>query len=120
MNAKQALIDALGAGGLPVLLQGSVAPDEEYPPLFWTFWLHDAPEPSHYDNAPASCEWCFWAYCYGNDPAAVAREADEGRARLKNAGFALAGRPVDAPSDVKSHTGLMLDARILENYGESE
>ena len=116
LSAKGLLIGALEAGGAPAFLQGSLDPDEEYPGLFWTFWLYDAPETAHYDNAATACEWSFWAYCYGTDPAEVAAETESGARRLKEAGFVLVGRAVDAPSDVKTHTGTMMDARLMDGY----
>ncbi|MEG2933976.1 MAG: hypothetical protein RR842_10385 [Gordonibacter sp.] len=115
---KQKLIEVLERFGDPVTLQGSLNPGEEYPPAFWTFWVYDAPESSHYDNAPASCIWGFWIYYYSVNPEEVQHVPLEAKRKLKEAGFIVPGKPVDAASDHKTHTGAMLTVQFLERYKE--
>jgi hypothetical protein len=45
------LIETLEAFGYPVILQGSLLPDEPYPDHFFTFWNNDSFGNSYYDNA---------------------------------------------------------------------
>lgn len=109
---------AIGRLGHPVRLQGSIDPDEGMPDGFFTFWCFEAPEASHYDNAPASCDWGFWVYHYGADPERVAMAMDDASGALREAGFVVRGRPADARSDMKGYTGLMIEVRYLETYGK--
>ncbi len=116
---KGRLMEVLQTFGHPVMLQGSLAPDGAYPDAFWTFWAYDAPE-SHYDNSPCACRWGFWVYFYGIDPDEVESKPLEAKRALEKAGFSVAGKPVDAASDRKTHTGAMLDVRIIERYESEE
>ena len=113
---KEKLIDILKTFGFPVFLQGSLNPDEDYPASFFTFWVFDAPESAHYDNNPNACDWGFWIYFYSNNPQLVESVPLQAKAALKAAGFVFDGKPIDANSDVETHTGCMLTAYFKEMY----
>lgn len=113
---KDKLIAVLEAFGYPVMLQGSLNPEQDYPDSFFTFWVFEANENTHYDNNPVSCDWGFWVYFYSNDPETVFRVSNEAKKALKSAGFVTQGKPIDANSDRETHTGTMLTVYIKEVY----
>lgn len=113
---KQTLIDVLAAFNFPVFLQGSLNPEDSYPDSFFTFWVFEAPETSHYDNIAISCDWGFWVYFYSNDPELVETISLAAKRELQAVGFVFEGKPIDANSDVATHTGCMLTCYIKEVY----
>lgn len=117
---RKKLVDLLETFKYPVFLQGSLLDTEDYPSSFFTFWNFQGDESKHYDNTPQSCEWGFWVYFYSNDPLLVESELTKAKKLLKNNGFVAKGKPVDAASDVKTHTGKVLTIYYLENYREVE
>ena len=112
---KEELITILEATGYPASLQGSMGEDEEYPESFWTFWNFDTPE-VYYDNSPINAMWGFWIFFYSSNPALVESEAGAAIARLRAAGWTVAGRGEDAASDQPSHTGRRLTIYKRETY----
>ena len=113
---KQRLIDILSILGYPVFLQGSLNPNENYPDSFFTYWVFQAPETSHYDNQPSGCDWGFWIYFYSNDPKLVMDEPLRAKMLLRADGFVFEGKAIDANSDVETHTGSMLTCYYKEVY----
>lgn len=113
---KNKFIEILESLGYPVYLQGSINENEEYPESFFTYWVFQADENSHYDNGPVSCDWGFWLYFYSAKPALVESVPLEAKSKLQAAGFAFAGKPVDAESDEPTHTGCMMTCYIKEVY----
>ena len=113
---KEKLITLLSSFGYPVSLQGTLNPKKNYPDSFFTYWVFQAPENSHYDNNPVSCDWGFWIYFYSNDPKLVESIPLKAKILLKQNGFVFEGKPVDANSDYDTHTGVMLISFIKEIY----
>lgn len=113
---KQKLIDLLSDFGFPVFLQGSLNPDEAYPESFFTFWVFEAPESAHYNNNPNSCDWGFWIYFYSSDPKLVETVPLQAKASLRTNGFVFEGKPVDAETDVETHTGVQMTCYFKEVY----
>lgn len=116
---KKKLIDTLKSFGFPVYLQGSLNPDEKYPDSFFTFWVFDAPESAHYNNSANSCDWGFWIYFYSNDPELVETIPLKAKAALVALGFVFEGKPIDANSDIETHTGSMLTCYYKEVYNNA-
>ena len=113
---KEKLITLLLSFGYPVFLQGTLNPKENYPDSFFTYWVFEAPENSHYDNNPVSCDWGFWIYFYSNDPKLVESIPLSAKDLLSQNGFVFTGKPVDANSGCNTHTGVMLISFIKEIY----
>lgn len=113
---KQKLIEILSQFGFPVFLQGSLNPKEPYPDSFFTFWVFDAPETAHYNNAANACDWGFWVYFYSNDPEKVETVTLVAKATLRANGFVFEGKPVDVKSDVETHTGCQMTCYYKEVY----
>ena len=112
---KQALISVLETFGYPVLLQGTLNPDNAYPESFITFWTNSTSDNSHFDNEVKTVDWQFSVNFYSSDPTLVNTKPDEIRAALKAAGFIPNGKGQDIPSDEPTHTGWTMDFTIIEN-----
>lgn len=117
---KGLLVQTLEDLGYPVFLQGSLNSADDYPESFFTFWVFQADEESHYNNMPASCSWGFWIYFYSTDPLLVQNVPLLAKKNLKEEGFVFEGKPIDADTDVNTHTGCMLTCYILEKYKEDD
>lgn len=111
---KDELINILETFKYPVRLQGSIAPEQQYPESFFTFWNNDTNDGNHYDNEPVSCIWDFTVYFYSVDPTLVNTVMEEAVKRLKAAGWIISGKGYDAPSDETSHTGRAVDIVYIE------
>ena len=109
---REELIKILEATGYPASMQGTIG---EYPESFYTFWNFETPE-TFYDNSPVNAIWGFWIYFFSTDPALVASETSAVIARLRAAGWTVAGKGEDALSDEPTHTGRRLTIYKREDY----
>ena len=109
---REDLIKILEATGYPASMQGTIG---EYPESFYTFWNYETPE-TYYDNTPVNAIWGFWIYFFSTDPALVESETSAVIARLRAAGWTVAGRGEDALSDEPTHTGRRLTIYKKESY----
>lgn len=112
---KKKLISALETFGYPVMLQGSLNPDEAYPDTFITFWCNSTDDATHFDNDVRSYEWSFSVILYSNNPTLVNTKPSEILAVLKSAGFIPQGRGNDIPSDEPTHTGWAMNVIAIEH-----
>lgn len=106
---KKKLIEVLETFGVPVFLQGSMNPEEEFPESFLTFWTDSTEDGSHYDNDVHSYDWNFTVILYSNSPAIVNTKPDEIRTAMKAAGFIPQGKGQDIASGIETHTGWAMD-----------
>lgn len=111
---EDTLIEILESFGYPVLRQGSIASDEDYPEHFFTFWNNDAPDHSHYDNEEYGTEWDFDVNFYSTDPEKTYSVLAEARTRLKQNNWTIPGHGYDVASDENTHTGRGLRAFYLQ------
>ena len=114
------LIQLLESFKLPVIRQGSLAPEEAYPDTFFTFWNNDTYDGSHYDNKPIDYIWNFTINFYSNNPALVNTVLLQARVLLKQNGWIVGGKGADIPSDEATHTGRSIDALFIEFTGGNE
>lgn len=108
------LIQILEALGYPVIRQGSLSPDEEYPDSFFTFWNNDSPDHAHYDNAEYGTEWDFDVNFYSTDPEKTYKVLADARIKLKQNKWIVPGKGYDVASDEVTHTGRGMRAFYLE------
>lgn len=108
------LIRTLEALGYPVIRQGSLAPEQEYPPTFLTFWNTEEAELSAYDNDTVLTTNDFSVYVYSNDPAKTYSVLAQARARLRAAGWIIETRGYDVASDEVTHTGRGFDVTYIQ------
>lgn len=108
------LIEILETFGYPVVRQGSLGPDEEYPDSFFTFWNNDSPDHAHYDNAEYGTEWDFDINFYSTDPEKTYQVLADARIKLKQNKWIIPGKGYDVASDEVTHTGRGMRAFYLE------
>lgn len=111
---KNKLIAVLTKYGFPVMLQGTLNPEEAYPETFITFWTDSTDDGAHLDNITTSYDWAFSVILYSSNPVIVNTLPDDMRADLKAAGFIPQGKGFDIPSDNPTHTGWALDVIATE------
>lgn len=108
------LIEILEKFGYPVVRQGSLGPDEEYPDSFFTFWNNDSPDHAHYDNAEYGTEWDFDVNFYSIDPEKTYQVLADARIKLKQNKWIIPGKGYDVASDEVTHTGRGMRVFYLE------
>lgn len=109
------LIELLEGFGLPVIRQGSLAPEEEYPDTFFTFWNNNEAGQSYYDNDIAMVVYDFAVNVYSTDPDRVYNLLKQARQTLKANNWIIARRGYDIQSDEITHTGRGMEVLFLSN-----
>ena len=104
---RKKIISLLESFGYPVHLQGSLLSIDDYPDSFFTFWNFQNNGDLFYNNETCASDFGYWVYFYSNDPALIEEKISEVKKLLKKNSFIVKG-PIDARSDIKSHTGKML------------
>ena len=99
------LISTLEALGFPVMLQGSLLPDEPYPNSFFTFWNDSADGDSYFDNNENAIIWSYSLNFYSCDPVKVNSELMRAKEILKAHKWVVNGAGYDVMSDEPTHTG---------------
>ena len=77
------LIEILETFGLPVMLQGSMSPNETYPDHFFTFWNDSADGTSFYSDTEGAILWAYSVNFYSIDPFLVNTRLLEAKKKLK-------------------------------------
>lgn len=116
MDVKQLLIDTLAAKyeDWPIILQGSMSKEDEYPDSFFTFWNNQTDDDAFYDNNETRTIWNFDLNFYSNDPALVNGVMLEVKPLLKAVGFIPNGSGYDVLSDEPTHTGRGMNLLFIE------
>lgn len=107
------LISTLATFGYPVILQGSLLPNEPYPDNFFTFWNNGSSDGTHYDNAAASIIYEYEVNFYSNNPANVYDVLRDAITSLRAAGFIISGDGYSVASDEPTHDGRGVDVSYL-------
>lgn len=108
------LITLLESFGFPVLLQGTLSPDEAYPDHFFTYWERPSHDGSHYDNDAVSCVYEYDINFYSNNPDYPYKYIRDAKKLLKENKFILSGNGYSVQSDEVTHTGRGIEATYLE------
>ena len=112
------LIEVLEGFNYPVILQGSLLPDDPYPDHFFTFWNNDSFGIAYYDNVEASTVFSYDVNFYSIDPEKVYTQLREAVTALKAAGFIVSGDGYSVGSDEPSYDGRGLNVLYRrENNG---
>lgn len=109
------LIEVLQPLGYPVRLQGSLLPNESYPPHFFTFWNDAADGSGFYSNTESATVWQFSLNFYSVDPQKVNTMLLEAKKLLKAAGWVVTGKGYTVASDEPTHTGRGITILYREN-----
>ena len=107
------LISTLETFGYPVMLQGSLLPNEPYPDNFFTFWNNDSSDGTHYDNTAALVLYSYEVNFYSNNPANVYDVLRAAITSLRAAGFVISGDGYSVASDEPTHDGRGVDVEYL-------
>lgn len=110
------LIDVLSTFGYPVILQGSMLPDEPYPDHFFTFWNNDSYS-NYYDNTASHTIYDYDVNFYSIDPEAVYSKLREAKLKLKEAGFIVVGDGYAVGSDEPTHDGRGINVMGIKQGG---
>lgn len=99
------LIELLESFGYPVMLQGSLGTDTNYPSAFFTFWQNDSFDGSHYDDDARSEIFNYDVNFYAANPSLVYSKLKEAKKLLKENDFIISGSGYTVSSDEPTHTG---------------
>lgn len=110
---EDTLINLLETFNVPVIRQGSLAPDQAYPDTFFTFWNNDESEHSAYDNETANVDYDFDVNVYSTNPDTAYRLLSQARKLLKENGWIIATRGYDVASDEITHIGRGMEVLYL-------
>lgn len=99
------LIETLESFGFPIVLQGSLLPDEPYPNHFFTFWNNESYGNSYYDDSEQSTVFSYDVNFYSTNPEWVYTKLREAMVALKQAGFIVSGDGYSVMSDEPTHDG---------------
>lgn len=111
---EDSLITLLETFKYPVMRQGSLAKNQEYPATFITFWNNDESAQSFYDNKTASVVYDYSINVYSTSPNTTYSLLDSIRLALLQAGWIITDRGYDVASDEITHTGRGLEAEFLQ------
>ncbi len=109
------LIEILEDFGYPVLQQGSMLPEEDYPAHFFTFWNDDSDGDSFFDNNENATVWTYSINFYSSDPELVVSKLKEVISSLRENEFIVSGKGHSVASDEKTHTGRGTTVQYREN-----
>lgn len=110
---EDTLINLLGTFNVPVIRQGSLAPDQAYPDTFFTFWNNDESEHSAYDNETANVDYDFDVNVYSTNPDTAYSLIKQSMELLKQNGWIIATRGYDVSSDEITHVGRGMEILYL-------
>lgn len=102
---KDRLIELLETFGYPVLQQGSMSDEEEYPMTFITYWNNETPQGMFYDNRSHKTDWDFDVNIYTCDVLKLDDKLNEIIDLLQANGFVVDSNGYDVMSDEKTHVG---------------
>lgn len=114
------LIELLETFGYPVILQGSLLPDEPYPDSFFTFWNNFSEGENYYDNDEKSTVYNYDVNFYSTNPELIYTKLREVKRLLKENGFIVSGDGHSVVSDEPTHDGRGLDVLYLKYYSQEE
>ena len=111
---EDSLIEILSTFGYPVIRQGSLATNEDYPDNFFTFWNNTSYDHHHYDNRAANNIEDYDVNFYSNDPQKLYDTHRAAIDLLKTNGWIISGNGYDVASDVETHTGRGVNALFMK------
>ncbi|MCI8486677.1 MAG: hypothetical protein HFJ20_06360 [Clostridia bacterium] len=111
---KELLIEILEIFGFPVIQQGSLGVDEQYPESFFTFWNNETYGDAFYDNKEHESIWNFDLNFYSSNPDLVNIKLNEAVKLLKHHDFIVSGEGYDVGSDEPTHTGRGINIKKIK------
>lgn len=115
VDVKLLLINTLSAEfPYPVIQQGSLSTEDEYPSSFFTFFNNSALDDAFFDNTETETIWDFDLNFYSVDPVLVNTILLQAKQKLKAVGFIPDGSGHDVISDEHTHTGRGMNLLYIE------
>lgn len=111
---KDLLIKTLEPLGYPIIQQGSLGPNDNYPESFFTFWNNETFGDEFYDNNEHQTVWNFDLNFYSSETSLVNTKLLEAKELLKAQGFIVSGKGYDVASDEITHTGRGINVLKIE------
>nr|DAJ67991.1 MAG TPA: hypothetical protein [Caudoviricetes sp.] len=111
---EELLIKTIKEMGYPIIKQGSLSEDENYPETFFTFWNNTSDDGSHYDNESNTYIWDFDLNVYSSDPEKINKLLLDAKEKLIKKEFIVNGKGHDLISDEPTHTGRGINVQIIE------
>ena len=102
--------------GYPVYLQGSMSSDDTYPDNFFTYWINESNDESHYDNNGNAIVWDYDLNFYSNNPLTVHSMMLNIKKLLKQNNFTVSGAGYSVMSDETTHTGRGINVLYRQNF----
>lgn len=110
---EDTLINLLESFKYPVMRQGSLAPDQDYPQTFITFWNNDETGEAFYDNDTASVSYSYDVNVYSTDVNLAYSLLANARELLKQNNWIITTRAYDLISDEITHVGRGMQVEFL-------
>lgn len=114
MKMEDILIALLETFKYPVIRQGSLGDDEEYPDTFFTFWNSSEDGDSAYDNETVKIIHDYNVNVYSTDPETTYSLLKQARDLLKVNGWIPTQMGYDIASDEITHTGRGMNVTYLQ------
>ena len=111
---EDALIALLENFKYPVIRQGSLGDDEEYPDTFFTFWNNSEDGDSFYDNETVKIIHDFDVNVYSTDADTTYTLLRQARDLLKTNGWIPVQMGYDIASDEITHTGRGMNVTYIQ------
>lgn len=111
---EDALIALLETFKYPVMRQGSLDAEAEYPETFFTFWNNNEEGEQFYDNDVFKIVHDFDVNVYSSNPETTYSLLKDARDLLKQNGWILVRMGYDMASDEITHTGRGMNVLFLE------
>lgn len=111
------LVEILEKLQFDVILQGTLDSTADYPDSFFSYWNLETPRESFYDNRHSRITWVYQIVAYSNDRATLLDMTTKAIETLEENGFIIDGESTDIASDLKSHTGKIIEATYIEVKG---
>ena len=101
-----------------VILQGTIDPNEGYPENFFSYWNWETPRGSYYDNKHTNVRWGFQIIAYSTDRNFLNEMTKKAIEELEKNNFIIDSEGEDIASNLKSHTGKMIEIYFIEKKEE--
>ena len=99
------IIEILSIFNYPIIRQGSMPENEQYPDHFFTFWNRNSDSDDFLDNDEHSIEYEYDLNFYSIDPGKTYEMLIKAKSLLKSHDFICSGEGHDVASDEATHTG---------------
>jgi len=101
-----------------VVLQGTLDPEDGYPDNFFSYWNWETPRDGYYNNKHTKVYWGFQIIAYSSDRNFLNKMTKRAIEELEKNEFITDSDGEDIASNIKSHTGKMIEVYFIEKKEE--